>query len=107
MELVNRETNFNKVFNTAPNVGVMNPLQQKVGEILLYVNSLGGDRGSFFFQKFTGPGPVSTRNLLVLKNFLLVLNIGMKEIKFVGHKINLLVTHILFKMTILGWQFNT
>ena len=37
MELVNRETNFNKVFNTAPNVGVMNPLQQKVGEILLYV----------------------------------------------------------------------
>ncbi|XP_074643406.1 protein FAM184A-like [Tubulanus polymorphus] len=26
MELVNRETNFNKVFSTAPNVGVMNPL---------------------------------------------------------------------------------
>jgi hypothetical protein len=36
-------------------------------------------------KKFTGPGPVSTRNLLVL-------NIGMKEIKFVGNKINLLVT---------------
>lgn len=29
MELVNRETNFNKVFNTTPNVGVMNPLQKK------------------------------------------------------------------------------
>jgi hypothetical protein len=45
---------------------------------------------------------LSTRNLLVL-------NIGMKEIKFVGNKINLLVTewHILFKRTILGWQFNT
>ena len=26
LELVNRETNFNKVFNTAPNVGVLNPL---------------------------------------------------------------------------------
>ena len=26
MELVNRETNFNKVFNASPNVGVMNPL---------------------------------------------------------------------------------
>jgi len=31
---------------------------------------------------------VSTRNLLVLKNCLLVLNIGMEEIKFVEHKIN-------------------
>jgi ribosomal protein S27E len=33
----------------------------------------------------------------------------MKEIKFVGHKINLLVTdwHILFRITILCWQFNT
>jgi hypothetical protein len=46
----------------------------------------------FFFQKFTDPGPVSTRNLLVLKNVLLVLNIGMKEIKFVEHKIKILVT---------------
>ncbi|KAK7508630.1 hypothetical protein BaRGS_00000196 [Batillaria attramentaria] len=26
LELVNRETNFNKVFNTTPNVGVLNPL---------------------------------------------------------------------------------
>ncbi len=30
MELVNRETNFNKVFSAAPNVGVMNPLNAKV-----------------------------------------------------------------------------
>ncbi|CAK8681087.1 unnamed protein product [Clavelina lepadiformis] len=29
MELVNRETNFNKVFNTAPNVGVLNPRNKK------------------------------------------------------------------------------
>ena len=29
-ELVNRETNFNKVFNAAPNVGVMNPFNTKV-----------------------------------------------------------------------------
>ncbi|ESO96978.1 hypothetical protein LOTGIDRAFT_231741 [Lottia gigantea] len=26
LELVNRETNFNKIFNTTPNIGVMNPL---------------------------------------------------------------------------------
>ena len=39
--------------------------------------------------KFTGPGSVSTRNLLVLKNFLQVLNIRMEEIRFVEHKINL------------------
>ena len=26
LELVNRETNFNKVFNANPNVGVINPL---------------------------------------------------------------------------------
>ncbi|XP_061479699.1 protein FAM184A isoform X2 [Rhineura floridana] len=29
LELVNRETNFNKVFNASPNVGVINPLKQK------------------------------------------------------------------------------
>ena len=27
LELVNREENFNKVFNTAPNVGFMNPIE--------------------------------------------------------------------------------
>lgn len=26
LELVNRETSFSKVFNTSPNVGVINPL---------------------------------------------------------------------------------
>ena len=68
-------------------------------DIISYLCSQGWN---FFLQKFTGPGPVSTRNLLVL-------NIGMKEIEFVEHKINLLVTewHILFKMSIFGWQFNT
>ena len=30
MELVNRETNFNKVFNSSPNVGVLDPLTAKV-----------------------------------------------------------------------------
>lgn len=29
MELVNRETNFNKVFNNTPNIGVINPLNYK------------------------------------------------------------------------------
>ncbi|XP_078484014.1 protein FAM184A-like isoform X2 [Ciona intestinalis] len=29
MELINRETNFNKVFSTAPNVGVLNPRTKK------------------------------------------------------------------------------
>lgn len=30
LELVNRETNFNKVFNNTTNVGVINPLANKV-----------------------------------------------------------------------------
>jgi len=46
--------------------------------------------GLNFFQKVHWSR--SIWNILVLKNFLLVLNIGMKEIKFVEHKINLLVT---------------
>ena len=29
-ELVNRETNFNKVFNACPQVGILNPLATKV-----------------------------------------------------------------------------
>jgi hypothetical protein len=29
MELLNRETNFNKVFSTSPHVGVINPLNSK------------------------------------------------------------------------------
>nr|CAB3244394.1 protein FAM184A-like [Phallusia mammillata] len=32
MELVNRETNFNKVFSAAPNVGVLNPRGKKKGQ---------------------------------------------------------------------------
>ena len=35
LELINRENNFNKVFNANPNVGVMNPFDQKV--ILYYL----------------------------------------------------------------------
>lgn len=35
LELVNRETNFNKVFNASPNVGVINPLI-KVGLLFVY-----------------------------------------------------------------------
>ena len=30
MELVNRETNFNKVFTSSPNVGVLDPRSNKV-----------------------------------------------------------------------------
>jgi hypothetical protein len=33
MELVNRETNFNKVFNNAPNIGVINPLNYKKSKV--------------------------------------------------------------------------
>ncbi|PNI87446.1 FAM184A isoform 12, partial [Pan troglodytes] len=29
LELVNRETNFNKVFNSSPTVGVINPLAKQ------------------------------------------------------------------------------
>ena len=28
LELKNRENNFNKMFNAAPNIGVMNPLEK-------------------------------------------------------------------------------
>ena len=31
-ELVNRETNFNKVFNSDPKVGVLNPFEKKVSQ---------------------------------------------------------------------------
>ena len=39
MELVNRETNFNKVFNSSPNVGVLDPLSaNRVCVLLFYYN---------------------------------------------------------------------
>ena len=34
-ELVNRETNFNKVFNSDPKVGVLNPFEKKVSQSAL------------------------------------------------------------------------
>ncbi len=42
MELMNRENNFNKMFNTAPNVGVINPLNAntKVIAILVLITHL-------------------------------------------------------------------
>ena len=30
LELINREQNYNKVFNANPNVGILNPLENKV-----------------------------------------------------------------------------
>ena len=39
MELVNRETNFNKVFSAAPNVGVLNPLTAKVRILSLILHT--------------------------------------------------------------------
>lgn len=30
LELINRENNYDKIFNANPNVGIMNPLEQKV-----------------------------------------------------------------------------
>ena len=30
LELINRENNYNKMFNANPNVGVLNPFEQKV-----------------------------------------------------------------------------
>ena len=36
MELVNRETNFNKVFSASPNVGVLNPLDAKVSYAFIF-----------------------------------------------------------------------
>lgn len=41
LELVNRETNFNKVFNASPNVGVINPLI-KVGPDVLWTHHTQG-----------------------------------------------------------------
>ena len=65
------------------------------------INGAHTQLGLNFFQKVHWSR--SIWNILVLKNVLLVLNIGMKEIKFVEHKIILLVTgwHIWFKMTII------
>ncbi|MFN9905375.1 MAG: hypothetical protein ACK56F_04520, partial [bacterium] len=34
LELQNRESNFNKMFNANPNVGVLNPFDQKVIDLL-------------------------------------------------------------------------
>uniref|UniRef100_G3NUC9 Family with sequence similarity 184 member A n=1 Tax=Gasterosteus aculeatus aculeatus TaxID=481459 RepID=G3NUC9_GASAC len=42
LELVNRETNFNKVFNASPNVGVINPADPPS---LLFYQSVRTDRG--------------------------------------------------------------
>ena len=44
--LVNRETNFNKVFNSTPNVGVLNPLSagSKVSYSLVSVLCVSGQR---------------------------------------------------------------
>jgi len=30
LELINRENNFNKIFNANPNIGTLNPLDQKI-----------------------------------------------------------------------------
>ena len=39
LELLNRETNFNKIFSSMPNVGVINPLEAgKVFDLSLSVN---------------------------------------------------------------------
>ncbi|OWF38300.1 protein FAM184A-like [Mizuhopecten yessoensis] len=52
MELVNRETNFNKVFNTDPKVGVLNPLQKKHKK---------GERGGNYHSKHTSSAPSLNR----------------------------------------------
>lgn len=50
LELVNRETNFNKVFNASPNVGVINPLI-KVGPHCFFGGKPGHcDQPLAFFQ---------------------------------------------------------
>jgi hypothetical protein len=43
MELVNRETNFNKVFSASPNVGVLNPLDAKVNNLKSSLDFLSKD----------------------------------------------------------------
>ena len=39
LELINRENNFNKMFNASPNIGQLNPLEYKPYPKLIYVNS--------------------------------------------------------------------
>jgi hypothetical protein len=39
MELVNRENNFNKMFNTTPNIGVMNPLSANTKVDQIFFNN--------------------------------------------------------------------
>jgi len=42
MELVNRETNFNKVFSADPKVGILNPLTVRKVDIYLFVTKCTG-----------------------------------------------------------------
>ena len=60
LELVNRETNFNKVFNASPNVGVINPLI-KVGADSETRHTQGG---AFLPQRWYPLHPISPPSLL-------------------------------------------
>lgn len=51
LELVNRETNFNKVFNASPNVGVINPLIKVGHETLLHTEKHTHTQASFTTQQ--------------------------------------------------------
>ena len=37
LELINREQNYNKIFNANPHIGVLNPLENKVIILIIYV----------------------------------------------------------------------
>lgn len=50
LELVNRETNFNKVFNASPNVGVINPLIKVGPHFFLVANPGHCDQPVALFQ---------------------------------------------------------
>ena len=93
----NHETNFDTgiiiFLNEKNNNKKLSPLPPPMPQLFMgntcnfYHHKQQKIKGLNKFLKDTGPGPVSIRNLLVLKIFLLVLNIGTKEIKFVEHKI--------------------
>ena len=46
LELINREQNYNKIFNANPHIGVLNPLENKVKTIICSIIRILGD---FYF----------------------------------------------------------
>lgn len=65
LELINRETNFNKVFNTQPNVGILNPLSKPkkrgTSDTTRYVSAPNLNTSGMMVSSSTGSSPNNAR----------------------------------------------